>query len=324
MRYLVTGATGFIGSKLAWELLQRGHEVVALVRDLRRSGALRELGAEVRQGDITNRSAVVAAMQGVDGVFHVAARYKIGDRDKQALYRTNVEGTRQVLEAMAELGIPRGVYTSSIAVFSDTKGRVPDESYRHEGPFLNEYERTKWMAHYEVALPMIARGLPLVIVMPGVVYGPGDTSLAHTLLRLYLRGVLLAVPGGVTYSWTYVDDVVEGHISAMERGREGESYILAGPGASLREVLQVASELTGVPAPKLEVPPRLISMASVLASGLERVVPLPPLLASETLRTIAGTTYLGNSAKAGRELGFSPRDLREGLEPTLQYEQARL
>jgi len=324
MRYLVTGATGFIGSKLAWELLQRGHEVVALVRDPRRSGALRELGAEVRQGDITDRSAVVAAMQDVDGVFHVAARYKIGDRDKQALYRTNVEGTRQVLEAMAELGIPRGVYTSSIAVFSDTKGRVPDESYRHEGPFLNEYERTKWMAHYEVALPMIARGLPLVIVMPGVVYGPGDTSLAHTLLRLYLRGVLLAVPGGVTYSWTYVDDVVEGHISAMERGREGESYILAGPGASLREVLQVASELTGVPAPKLEVPPRLISMASVLASGLERVVPLPPLLASETLRTIAGTTYLGNSAKAGRELGFSPRDLREGLEPTLQYEQARL
>jgi len=324
MRYLVTGATGFIGSKLAWELLQRGHEVVALVRDLRRSGALRELGAEVRQGDITDRSAVVAAMQGVDGVFHVAARYKIGDRDKQALYRTNVEGTRQVLEAMAELGIPRGVYTSSIAVFSDTKGRVPDESYRHEGPFLNEYERTKWMAHYEVALPMIARGLPLVIVMPGVVYGPGDTSLAHTLLRLYLRGVLLAVPGGVTYSWTYVDDVVEGHISAMERGREGESYILAGPGASLREVLQVASELTGVPAPKLEVPPRLISMASVLASGLERVVPLPPLLASETLRTIAGTTYLGNSAKAGRELGFSPRDLREGLEPTLQYEKSRL
>src|SRR5579884_4023999 len=124
-------------------------------------------------------------MAGADGVFHIAGWYKIGTRDKSEGERINVLGTRNVLEVMRELGIPKGVYTSTLAVFSDTRGRLVDETYQYTGKHLSEYDRTKWVAHYEVAEPMIARGLPLVIVQPGLVYGPGDTSGVRTTFVQY-------------------------------------------------------------------------------------------------------------------------------------------
>jgi nucleoside-diphosphate-sugar epimerase len=114
-------------------------------------------------------------MTGVDGVFHCAAWYKVGAPDASMAERINIGGTRNVLETMRDLRIPKGVYTSTLAVFSDTGGREVDEGYYHAGPFLSEYDRTKWKAHYEVALPLIREGLPLVIAQPGVIYGPGDT-----------------------------------------------------------------------------------------------------------------------------------------------------
>ncbi|MEZ5287817.1 MAG: NAD-dependent epimerase/dehydratase family protein [Vicinamibacterales bacterium] len=141
----------------------------------------------------------------------------------------NVGGTRHVLDAMRALGIVRGVYTSTVAVFSDTRGVVPDETYRYQGPHLSEYDRTKWLAHYRVAEPMAAAGLPLVIVMPGVIYGPGDTSGLHTALVDLLRGRLLATPRRTAYCWGHVEDTARGHILAMERGRPGEAYLLTGP-----------------------------------------------------------------------------------------------
>ena len=156
-RYFVTGATGFLGGELTKQLISKGHQAVALVRTPARASLLRTLGVQLHEGDITDRESLRAPMTGVDGVFHCAAWYKVGV-DAGEAERTNVEGTRNVLDTMRELGIARGVYTSSVAVFSDTRGAMPDESYRYAGPHLSHYDRTKWRAHYEVALPMIASG----------------------------------------------------------------------------------------------------------------------------------------------------------------------
>ena len=175
-------------------------------------------------------------MQGVDGVFHIAAWYKIGVRDKRDAEPINVQGTRNVLELMKELGVPKGVYTSSTTVNSDTHGRLVDETYRYTGPHLSEYNRTKWAAHYQVAAPMITKGLPLVIVMPSAVYGPGETGIMHDLLVKYLRGKLPMIPEGLANSWVHVDDVAQGHILAMEKGQIGQTYIIGGDAHTLAAI----------------------------------------------------------------------------------------
>jgi nucleoside-diphosphate-sugar epimerase len=180
MNYLVTGATGFIGGRVARQLLAAGHEVIALARTPSKAQELVALGVQVHAGDITDKESLRTPMTGVDGVFHIAAWYKVGTREKSQAETINVGGTRNVLQMMQELGIPKGVYTSTLTVFSDTRGQMVDESYTYTGTsFLSEYDRTKWKAHYEVALPMMQAGLPLVIVQPGLVYGPGDTSVVH-------------------------------------------------------------------------------------------------------------------------------------------------
>jgi nucleoside-diphosphate-sugar epimerase len=324
MRYFLTGATGFIGGRIARQLIAAGHEVVTIARTPSRAQDLVDLGVQVHPGDITDISSMRGPMTGVDGVFHIAAWYKIGTRDRQVAERINAGGTRNVLELMEQLAIPRGVYTSTIAVFSDTHGRVADEQYRHYGPWLSEYDRTKWMAHYQVAEPMIAAGLPLTIVQPGMVYGPGDTGAVHTMLVNYLRHRLPATPRGTAFCWGHVDDTARGHVLAMERGRPGESYIIAGPVHTLTEGLAIAERITGFPAPRLHPSPRTMTALAALMGIAGKIVPLPAMLDAETLRVTAGVTYLGSNAKATRELGFRARPLEEGLRETLIHEMRNL
>jgi len=212
MRYFVTGATGFIGTRLARQLREAGHEVDAIARDPGKAGDLARIGVRLHKGDITDKESMRTPMAGADGIFHLAAWYKIGEKDKSPGVRSNIEGTRNVLGLMEELGIPKGVYTSTLAVFGDTKGQVPDESYRHDGPWLSEYDRTKWVAHYEVAEPMMKKGLPLVVVQPGVTYGPGDPSQMGIALREYLERKLRGVPKGSAYCWGHVEDTAAGHV----------------------------------------------------------------------------------------------------------------
>lgn len=320
-RYFVTGATGFVGAEVAKQLRTRGHQVVALVRSRDKASLLAKLGCGLHVGDVTSPDTLRAGMRGVDGVFHLAAWYKVGAPQERArAAAVNVDGTRHVLEVMRELGIPRGVYTSSLAVFSDTHGALVDESYRYDGPHLSVYDATKWRAHYEVALPAIADGLPLVIVQPGVVYGPGDTSAIRRLFVNHLRRRLPFVPAGTAYCWGHVDDTAHAHIEAMERGRPGESYIIAGPAHSLREAMGVAARASGRPAPLATIPPVLLRGLARVMDGLRAIAPLPESLSGETLRVAAGVTYLGSSAKAAREFGFAPRPLDEGMRQLMEHE----
>ncbi|HET7226696.1 MAG TPA: NAD-dependent epimerase/dehydratase family protein [Candidatus Eisenbacteria bacterium] len=323
MRYFVTGATGFIGGRLARRLRAAGHEVTALVRSPSRAAELAALDIALAPGDITDPATLRAPMRGADGVFHVAAWYGFGLRAGRQAERVNVEGTRHVLEAVRALGIPRGVYTSTLAVFSDTRGRVVDESYRFTGRHLTRYDDTKARAH-ALAESMMGEGLPLVIVQPGVVYGPGDTSALHDSWVAYLRRRLPVVPAGTAYCWAHVDDVVHAHVLAMERGRPGESYIVAGSCHSLVDAFAIAERITGIPAPRLH-PPRAVMRALAAVAGVaERVLPLPPTYTREGLVSTSGVTYLGDNAKARRELGYAPRPLEEGLRETLAWEMRAL
>jgi nucleoside-diphosphate-sugar epimerase len=318
-RYFVTGATGFLGGELTKQLISRGHQAVALVRSPAKASLLRMLGVELHEGDITDRDSLRAPMTGVDGVFHCAAWYKVGVDPAEA-ERTNVEGTRHVLETMRELGIPRGVYTSSVAVFGDTRGATPDESYRYDGPHLSHYDRTKWRAHYQVALPMIASGLPLMIVMPGLIYGPGDTSGMHTALVDLLRKRLPITPRRTAFCWAHVEDTARGHLLAMERGTVGETYIITGPPHTFEAAFDLVARLASVPRPLVHPGPRLMRAIAAVMAGVQKAVDLPPALTPEALRVIAGTTYFGSSEKAVRELGFTARPLAEGMDQTLEHE----
>jgi nucleoside-diphosphate-sugar epimerase len=324
MKYFVTGATGFVGSYVARQLVAAGHEVVAVVRTPAKAKELADLGIAIHQGDVTNKESMRQPMQGVDGVFHIAGWYKIGVKEKNDGVKINVQGTRNVLELMKELGIPKGVYTSTLAVFSDTHGKLVDESYSYSGPHLSEYDRTKWAAHYEVADPMIAAGLPLVIVQPGLIYGPGDTSTVRTTLIQYLQRKLPLLPTQTAYCWAHVEDIARGHILAMEKGIVGQSYIIAGPRHTLVEGMQLAEKITGVPAPRLKVSPSIMKTMAATMSVVEKVVPVPADYSAEYLRISAGVTYIGNNAKAKRELGYQPRSLEEGLTETLHHEMKLL
>ncbi len=321
--HLVTGGTGFIGRRLVEQLLEAGHEITCLVRRSSQADDLRAMGAELAEGDITDKASMREPMDGVDGVFHLAAWYKVGADDASPAHPVNVQGTRNVLELVDELDVPKAVYTSSLAVNSDTGGQIVDETYRHDGAHLSVYDRTKWQAHHEIAVPMMEDGLPLVIVMPGVTYGPGDTSAIRTFWRQHLTGDLPAIPRRTAYCWGHVDDTARGHRLAMEDGDPGETYIIAGHPRTLVEVFDVVKGITGRPAPKA-LPPWTFSLMAGGARMARWFTDLPEAYHPESLRVLAGNTYLGDNGKARQALGLEHRPLRSGLEGTLAWEAEQL
>ncbi len=320
MKYFVTGATGFVGGVLVKKLREQGHEVRASVRDLEKAKHLQAIGVKLSQGDVTDKDSMREAMRGVDGVFHVAGWYKIGAKDKSEAERVNVHGTRNVLELVQELNIPKGVYTSTCAINSDTHGQMVDESYHFRGKHLSEYDRTKAAAH-EIAKEFIASGLPLVNEMHGLNYGPGDTSTLRDNIISFLKGQLPVLPDQTGFCWAHVEDTVHGHILAMERGKIGETYIIAGEPHTTVESFKLASAITGKPVPKT-ISHKLIHVLSKVVRPFDGI--LPPTYTSEGLRVVAGVTYWGDNTKAKRELGYNPRPLREGWGETLLHEMKLL
>ena len=320
MKYFVTGATGFVGGRLARKLREQRHEVHASVRNPDKAKDLQDIGVKLFKGDVTDKESMREAMQGVDGIYHVAGWYKIGTRDKSDGERVNIQGTRNVLELMQELKIPKGVYTSTCAVNSDTHGQLVNETYRFTGKHLSEYDRTKAVAH-EIASEFIKKGLPLVIVMPGLIYGPGDTSSLRVNILDFLHGRLPMLPTQTAFCWAHVDDIVQGHILAMEKGKIGETYIIAGEPYKIADAFQLASQITGRRAP-MTVPYQVMKVLSVLVKPLDNF--LPESYTSEGLRIVAGVTYWGDNSKAKRELGYNPRPLREGWGETLRHEMKLL
>jgi nucleoside-diphosphate-sugar epimerase len=195
-----------------------------------------------------------------------------------------------------------------------------DESYHFTGTHLSEYDRTKAAAH-QIAKDFITGGLPLVIVMPGLIYGPGDTSSLRESIINHLQGQLPMMPAEAGNCPAHVEDVAQGHILAMEKGRIGESYIIAGDRYLLADAFKLASQVSGK-RPPMVAPAQMMKVMSVLAKPFDSI--LPPSYTSEGLRVIAGVTYMGDNSKARRELGYHPRPFHEGWAETVRHEMKLL
>lgn len=309
MRAFVTGATGFAGGRLAERLRERGDEVVALVRSPGKAGRLRELGCELVAGDLSSREALGAAAAGCDAAFHLAAIYRNGvpRSQRDELLAVNVGGTENVIDAAADAGVGRIVHVSSIVVFGDTQGRVVDETYSPPaGDYVSLYHESKALAH-RAARQRIAHGAPVVVVQPGGMYGRGDHTGIGPLLERAARGKLVLLPfGSVGLNWTYVEDAVEGILLAHDRGRAGETYIVGGEIATLREAVVRAFAVAGRRPRIVPVPTRAVRLATPFG-------PLLGLSVSDYVSASDGVTYWGTDEKARRELGYAPRGLDEGL-----------
>lgn len=317
MHYFVTGATGFLGGHLTVRLLDVGHQVTALVTDRDEAREIAAYGVRPHVGSVVEKETVRRGMRGADGVFHIAGS-RLGFLDRATAEAVNVDGTRNVLELVRELGIPKVIHTSTLSVYSDTHGEVVDESYRFTGKHLTDYDRMRARAHYEVALPMMQAGVPGVILLPGAMYGPHDNSVMAGLLGRFLLGHVHVVAAATAYCWAHVSDVAQAHVLAMEFGRPGEQYIVGGAPHTVRAVLAEAGKLVGrtrfpVPVPSWLVRP----IASVVRAGATIVPAWRP--AAHRLRVATGVTYLGDDAKARAELGFAPRPLAEGLPDAVEW-----
>jgi dihydroflavonol-4-reductase len=320
MKAFVTGGAGFIGQRVIAKLLERGWRVNGLVRTRLAAETLRAAGANPFWGDITARASLADGMRGCDAVFHLAAWYQMGSRDWRKAEEINVAGTRNVLEVAWELGVPRIIYTSTVAVYGDTQGVRPDEGYQPHSPrLLTEYDRTKQVAHYQVALPLIQKGAPVTIVMPGIVYGPGDPSLIGQMMRHYYQGLFPILPGPeLTLTYAHVEDVAEGHLLAYERGRVGESYHLTGDELTLGEAIQQWARASGHAPPRLYIPGRLVRPLAPLVGAISSFIELPPVISYDSV-VVTTATYTGKSDKARAELGWHTRPLEAGLQDTFDW-----
>jgi nucleoside-diphosphate-sugar epimerase len=319
MRIVITGAAGFIGGVVARQLRARGDEVVAIVRDPARAAGLNDLGVTLVTGDLGQVGEIALQLAGADALIHIAGTYRIGipPSARPAMLDANVGVTTRVLDAAAQAGTPRIVYTSTVLVLGDTHGVVADETHQRdlaEG-FFSYYDETKYRAH-ELVAARISAGAPILIAMPGGVYGPGDHSEAGGQFALAHAGRMPYVAlADIGLGWTYVDDVADGIVRVLDRGRIGESYLLSGPPGRLRDGLQIAARLGGKRLPRLTLPTGLLRLLIPFNRRFGTLGGLPANLA-ETISAADGVTYWGDSTKAERELGFHARDLESGLRAT--------
>lgn len=319
MRALVTGGTGFIGGRLIRRLVERDHQVTALVRSPERAGELREIGVRLAGGDITEPATLEGPMRSADVVFHLAAWYQMGVADRTKMYQVNVRGTEHVLRAARDAGVERIVYCSTVgALGAGPVGDIRSETSEHPGSFGSVYEETKWQAH-QVAMREAGAGIPIVTVMPGAVYGPGDPSLVGAIVRYYAKGWLVAAPFlDAGFSWVHVDDVAEGMALAEEKGRIGEQYVLGGDNASLRDLFARLEPLTGIRAPRFELPAWTMRAAAPLSPVVGKALGAGPRLVHDATGSMRGS-FMAFSTKAETELGYRHRSIEDGMPETVEW-----
>jgi dihydroflavonol-4-reductase len=321
VKVFVTGGTGFIGGEVARQLRERGEEVVCLVRSPNKAARLTELGCELVSGDLGDAAAIRAGMEGCDGAVHAAAMYEVGIPASQrpAMWEANVAGTERVLKTAAEAGVPKTVYVSTVGIFGNTHGRVVDESYEHPGGgFTSYYEETKLEAH-RIAKRMFAEGQPPgVIVQPGGVYGPGDTSQVADLLEQFFAGRLPLIPfPELGICLTHVADIAGGILLALDKGELGETYVISGPVTTMREAIETVAAATGRKAPKRAMPTWMLKAMTPVGPLVGKLMGQPPNL-RELISSADGVTFWASYEKAARELGYAPRGLEQGLRQTLE------
>lgn len=324
MRVLVLGATGFIGGQIARALVERGHSVRALRRATSSTLAIDGLPVELVRGDLRDPASLLAAMRGVEAVFHAAGYYPPNSLTPRRSVRLAAAGMRAVLEAARAAGVRRVVYTSSLSTIGPaSRGRaLADERDAYlPGSVAEPYFEAKWAMEAE-AYRAVAAGQDVVIICPTVVFGPGDVKPTSGVALLGLaRGLMPAYIDGKT---NIVDgrDLAQVHAAALDRGRSGERYIAGGHNTSVAELLQVASRVGGVRPPRLRVPSAVALLAGKAGEVAALALPRQPLLPlSEAIEMIRhGQHY--DTSKAQRELGLAPRPIEDTMHDALEWFRA--
>ena len=320
----VTGATGFIGTKLVNALLAKGHSVHALSRAASNREGLMHERVRLVQGDLLDRDSLRKGMEGCSQVFHLAAYAKNWSRDPSVFFRQNVDGMTNVLDAARDAGIKRVVFTSTIVVFGPRPaGVIGDESMPRITPkYFTEYEESKAVAERK-ALEYVKKGHPIVIVNPTRVYGPGKLTEGNSvslMIDMYDRGkVPVLLNNGVNVgNYVLVDDLVRGHILAMERGKIGERYILGGENASLKRIFELVDEASGKKHFQFSLPPSIAMLYGSLEKKRAEWLRMYPQITPGWVETFL-QNWAYTCAKAERELGYTITPLKDGIKLTYDW-----
>ncbi len=319
----VTGASGFIGSHLTKRLLADGIRVAALVRDAAKGRRLEGMGARLVVGDVTDPASYREALGEADVLYHLAGLSRWWTRRRKDYYTVNVTATRRIMEIALDCGIPRVVHMSSLATIRQPGGVLTTESMERRDDFESHYARSKYEGEMEVLRLHAERGLQAVVVNPGVVIGPCDLKTFGRLIIDYANGRLEAVPFPDTIvPLVYIDDVVESLLAASVRGRPGERYIVVGDNITIRDVMRMLEELTGVPPPPRDASPLLLKAAALIGEAVAALGGPRPRLPLDAVRAME-IGAAGSSEKATTELGIAFTPLREALRRTLKWYYAR-
>ena len=322
-RVAVSGAGGFIGSAITRCLLERGASVVALVEPEGDRRNLQGVDVELCKVDVRDAPGVRRAIEGCRFVFHAAALYGFWAPDPSVFYDVNVQGTCNVIEAVRDAGCERMVYTSTVGTLGlhrTARGEPADETCVADVAHLfGHYKRSKYVAEHEV-LRAAAQGLPVSLVLPTFPLGPRDRRPTPTgkVVLDFLNG---KIPGFVdtALNVAHVDDLAEGHLLALERGRTGRSYIIGGANMPMRELLSMLATVTGLPGPKVQVP-RVLALAAGMASDLVqgRLLGREPFVPLEAAR-MSTTNMIFDDSRARRELGHGSRPPIEAVESSARW-----
>ena len=329
MKCFVTGASGFIGANLVHELVARGHRVKALLRSGADPRGLSSAAFERVEGDVLDEALVEQAVGGCDWCFHVAASYHLWLRDYAPMYAINQIGTANVLKAAAKAGCSRVVYTSTVGCIGLPKeidGVVTpsdEDAPATEAQMSNHYKRSKWQAE-KVARELAAKGAPVIIVNPSAPVGPRDvkpTPTGKVLVDFLKRKMPAYLDTGL--NWVHVRDVAVGHILAAERGRVGERYILGNAAGNwtMKQTFDVLSEITGLPAPKFQIPYFVALSAAYVDEAIARITNKPPKAPHAGVRMAKHKMWF-NPAKAIRELGLPQTPPRQALADAVEWFRA--
>lgn len=316
---LITGASGFLGWHVARKLLECGHHVRALVRP---GSRIRELDVERVEGDLRDPDSLGRAVQGCGAVFHVAADYRLWARDADQMYRSNVDGTRNLLTAARDAGAGRFVYTSTVGCIGIPEHGEGDETVPAGiGDMRGPYKRSKFLAE-QVALEFASAGFPVIVVNPTAPVGDHDFKPTPTG-RIVLDFLGGRMPAFVDTGLNVVDarDIAEGHLLAFERGRPGERYILGCRNLSLQAILEHLSHISGRPAPSMRIPYAVAYAAGVASTGWAYVSGREPRAPLDGVRMARKKMWVSHG-KATRELGYRPGPAEEGLNKAVQWFRA--
>lgn len=316
---IVTGGSGHIGNVLIRTLLHQGYKVAVIDIDPKPDISIAELPIKYIQGDIRDKNFLLKVFKGAEYVYHLAGIISIKDDNKDLLYDVNVEGTRNVVEACKETCVKRLLYTSSIhALYEPRKGTPIIEKLAKPDEVIGEYAKTKILAT-EIVMNAVKEGLNAVIVYPSGVVGPYDfkNSEMGTLINQMINSSkLFYVEGG--YNFVDVRDLAKGIILAMEKGKRGEGYLLAGEGITIQELFDLLAKLTNSTKTKIKVPTSFLKLILPLADFFYKILKQKPLLTQYSLEVL-NSNYMVDSTKAKKELGYKTRNMEETIKDTINW-----